>query len=403
MLNFTLLCALLMSGQKPADLQVVVQPVWIADDNGDRPTEITPEQVEKWVKYADESYRPSGIRLSYDAKSGIPERRSTALNNITGTADADWIKTKRQGNALAAEFHGKLTVLFRHGPGRDPTGGGFGDIDYDFVAMPGFEATGRNIGLLAHEMGHYLGLVHTFPAEFPTVARAEAFLTEHHGDPACFDGDGLSDTLPDPFIQELQNSPVKEVVLLGKKFPLDRTNIMGYWQRDYSRLSPQQTAIVRWFMTRRHEHGMSLPSNNTARHPLEAENLRVVREKDAWVQVQEMDVFGIGTWSGRKQLLLYCQKGGGVVLALPVPRAGQYHLDLYLTMAPDYGQVRVSLDGKRLAQSLDCYAPRVIPTGRIRLGPVDLEPGQHTVTFELVGQNGASKGTLLGVDCLALE
>ena len=95
-------------------------------------------------------------------------------------------------------------MLFRHGPGPNPTGGGFSWVDYDFVVMPGFDITTvcgkQNIGVFAHEVGHYLGLRHTFAREFETVAEADAWLKDHKGDVSCFDGDRLSDTPPDPFI-----------------------------------------------------------------------------------------------------------------------------------------------------------------------------------------------------------
>ena len=145
---------------------IPIQAVRISDDDGGRPAAISPRQVKRWVDNANAVYAHSGIRFRYEVSDGLVERKSTLLNNITGTGDGEWLQSKRLANRLAAEHPGRLTVLFRHGPGPNPTGGGFSWVDYDFVVMPGFDVTTicgkQNIGVFAHEAGHYLGLSHTF-------------------------------------------------------------------------------------------------------------------------------------------------------------------------------------------------------------------------------------------------
>ena len=48
----------------------------------------------------------------------------------------------------------------------------------------------------------------------------------------------------------------------------------------------------------------------------------------------------------------------------------------------------------------DGYAPIVVPSGRIPLGPVELAAGAHRLTFEVTGKSGSSTTPWLGVDCV---
>ena len=64
-----------------------------------------------------------------------------ALNNYAGNVDPDWRRSHLEATRLAAEHPGKLTLIFRHGPGPHPTYAGFSSSDADFVVMPGFDGT----------------------------------------------------------------------------------------------------------------------------------------------------------------------------------------------------------------------------------------------------------------------
>jgi hypothetical protein len=136
---------------------------------------------------------------------------------------------------VAQLHHGTVPVR----PGAAATGGGFSWSDLNFVAMPGFAVTTvcghQNIGILGHEIGHYLGLAHTFAAEFATQADAQTAFTNSGFNPSIFDGDGLSDTPPDPWIRQNANQcgATNTVVLNGSSgpvaFPLPKGNVMSYY------------------------------------------------------------------------------------------------------------------------------------------------------------------------------
>jgi hypothetical protein len=297
-------------------------------------------------------------------------------------------------------------LIFRHGRGRQPTGAGFSWVDYDFVVMPGFEVTticGRqNIGVFSHEVGHYLGLSHTFAREFETVAQADEWLRDHKGQVSSFDGDGLSDTPPDPFIKAIQCDRASSVVLQGKRITFDRKNIMGYWYNSSKTLSRQQGEIVRWFVQRRLQSGMLLTANLAWRSPLEAETAEIVERRGVQTNVQRMEEFGRGNWSGDAQLHVGGKPGDALIFALPVAKTDRYQLGVYLTMAPEFGRIQPSLDGERLGEPLDLYAPRVIASGRVILTTRTLQAARHTIRFEIVGKDPKSTGTDFGVDCIEI-
>jgi Pregnancy-associated plasma protein-A len=384
-------------------LDIPIQAVRISDDDGGRPTAITPRQVKRWIDYANAVYAHAGVHFRYEISDGLAERRSTLLNNIDGTADRDWLQSKRAGNLLAAEHPGKLTVLFRHGPGPNPTGHAFSWIDYDFVAMVAFDVStvcGRqNIGNFAHEVGHYLGLSHAFKREFDTVTDADAWLKDHRGDLACFDGDGLSDTPPDPFIKALQCKSEGTILLQGQRIVIDRNNIMGYWPGPRPTVSLQQVEIVRWFVHRRMQTGMLLATNREARHPLEAEALEISGRRGVRTDTRNMNEFGAGNWSGDTQLSVKGGPGSGLTFEVLVEKSGRYRLSAYLTMGPDFAEIQPRLDGEPLGRPINLYAPRVMVSGRVELGTRTLRAGRHALGIDITGKSRASTGTELGIDC----
>ena len=91
-------------------------------------------------------------------------------------------------------------------------------------------------------------------------------------------------------------------------------------------------------------------------------------------------------------------------MTLPVRAraAGTYELIGYFTRAQDYGDVRLSVNGRMLSPIVRGYSPTVEPTGPISFGRVALRAGENTLTLEIVGKDpraqGYSDGYLVGID-----
>jgi hypothetical protein len=232
---------------------------------GQRTTPITPDQVAQWVAKANEVYAAARVRFEFDptpGKGDWAELHDSDVNRLSVElpGDVGWERGRATANELAARYPQKVLLLFRHGPEAAPTGVGFSSTSYSFVAMPGYAATTvcgdtQNAYLLAHEMGHYFGLGHTFQ-QFKTRGAAAAALRKAGNKPAAFDGDGLAETPPEPYIEELQCGKEVVTILNGIPFPLLRGNIMSYYHGDAKTLSPQQSVIVRNGVERRFADAM---------------------------------------------------------------------------------------------------------------------------------------------------
>jgi len=330
---------------------------------------------------------------------------------MTGDADANWQREVDGGNRVAAGYAGMLVVFFTYGPGQGPEGGGFSSVDYNFVKMPGFNIDRscgyQDISLLAHEIGHYFGLSHPFAQIFSSIQEAESYFTAHGNDPGVFDGDGLSDTPPDPFINtpEFQCNPIQSITLNGRVFPLPRNNIMSYYSPpvDLTDLTPQQSNIVRWVLRFRAKNGMATPINIEVPGAIEFATLPMKDIVDMAPSMQDMSTFGdVPRWSGDKQLFSNAQPNSVIGFSISVGAPGKYRLNLYATMAPDYGKIQTLVDGTPLGAPIDLYAPIVLPSGRISIGTIDLSAGNHALSFRVVGKNAASINYSLGLDAFTL-
>jgi len=228
--------------------EIRLHAIQVCDDNGERSADISPLQVKAWVDQANRVFAQAGLHFVFDPRRDGPDwtvLKNWLVNDLSGTDQGDWQRAKDEGNKAAARFPKKMVVFFRHGPGATPTGGGFSSTDCNFVAMPGFHQTwvgdDQNINALAREVGHYLGLSNTFAKEFMTVPDAERYFKEHKRDPAIFDGDGLGDTPPDPFVRAFQvDRKAIKLTLDGVTFPLPRDNLMSCYLDSNKKLSRLQ-------------------------------------------------------------------------------------------------------------------------------------------------------------------
>jgi hypothetical protein len=312
----------------------------------------------------------------------------------------------------------------RHGPGPTSDYGGSGAPSHGFIILPGFGVSIHcgSTALLwfAHEMGHYLGLGHTMPnlPAFAGIAEAAAYFVQNGRTASVFDGDGLSDTPPDPYMQFLECATTTAAVTLdGVVFELPRDNLMSYY-KEAAVLTPMQCAIVRDMAALVIRGDGRYPTNAASAHAAAAYaapgTLRFEAEDLAYThsgpEPGEQDMAGFAPypfsprWSNDAQLYWGAGSGKWLTLYINVPETKRYSVFAYATLSPYFDTVRVEIDGKTTGATLDAYAPAVLPSGPIEVASgIELTKGQHRIRFAVIATNSASLGHGFGVDCIELR
>jgi Papain family cysteine protease len=134
----------------------------------------------------------------------------------------------------------------------------------------------------------------------------------------------------------------------------------------------------------------------------EAETLQVLASQKCATNAQKMDAWGGRMWSKGEQLFCAAQKGGFVELGFTVHKAGRYRLRVLATAAPDFGRIRMALDGKALERDFDLYCGKISPAGSLELGTHDFSAGPHRLRFTATGKNIASANFFIGLDAVDL-
>jgi hypothetical protein len=243
-----------------------LQALRVADDDRTFAANITPAEFDQWVQRANAVHASADVRFDFVPALDFQQRNDSALNRTEECGPMVTSSTtcivRQTANAVAALFPTRVLVIVRTGNTMDAagtrvrTGGGFSWTDYDFVAMPGFPDTGvcghQNINLFAHEIGHHLGLAHTFGGDprnnfnFFTPDTARTWLEANGNDVTqAFDADrptGVRDTPGDPAVDfggaaggpnEFCRDPTATLTITTKlgaaTFTPPRRNTMSYY------------------------------------------------------------------------------------------------------------------------------------------------------------------------------
>ena len=376
-------------------LDVPIQAIFLANDDGSKPAPISAAEVDAWRLRANLIWNAACFNFTFDKSVGSPDYvwvKSTLLNSIEDTTSPDWPAQKHLASDLASLYPGKLVMLFRYGPDATPIGSGLTWIDMNFIVMPGFQATSicgvQNIGLMAHELGHFLGLPHTYAEAFETYGDALSYYIAYGGTAASdvFEGDGRDQTYPDPFIDTwaYQCDPAtKSVTFMSEEFPLPRDNVMAHYYPSSRVLESQfYTARQNWLL-----RNGQLPHEGVLGGVITYETETMPGSyTGGWWTGQSMTPF-LGKWSDGQQLLwLDGEVGDSLKLRFSAMAGGKYDVYAGFTAAPDYATIQTRVN-RKLGPEVELYSGIVSPTGPVFLGTYVLPRGDSFLELKVVGSD----------------
>ena len=254
-----------------------------ANDDGSQPATDTAPAIALSVKLANDIYNPHGVNFLFDPATDVYRMNDDLLNRDCSRRDNEiytqqYTPTGKDNdparvlpelnaklyndhrNEIARKFPGRIVVFFTAGNryrwDDDENRWIYGwrnfnwsDANGEFVTM---QIGSSGTTLLAHEIGHYLNLGHTFGYQPENLADVEEGIRkyvdeEHHSKdevvPDLFDPDQVADTPPDPGPALFKNQcdPAETSVTIPVTFAdgtqmtytftPDRENIMSYWDK----------------------------------------------------------------------------------------------------------------------------------------------------------------------------
>ena len=380
-----------------------IQAVSLANDDGSDRSSIALDQIIHWVYQANLIFSQASLRFYFDPGVDSIDYDNSILNNVTGMMDPNWDKAVVEGGKITQASSGKLVVLFRN----PPMDGDVGSWEEDFIFMPSGvqQVCGQpDESLLAHQIGHYLGLNNTFPKLFANISDAEKAYEKSGFSAAFFDGDGLSDTPPDAYVNksEFQCGEKLNIKISNADFNLTRGNLMSYYM-PRSQLTPLQITRARFISALRSRNESMIPSNREPVSPIQFEDLPLTYR--FWCDPQIKDMSGTlkRGWNGGSFVNIPAGYGSICTYTIDIPESKFYELTLYATKMPDYGVVEIIIDEWILNDGMDLYSLYPLPTGPVSFGTLYLEAGSHTLSFKVVRKALDSINYNFGLDALTIQ
>jgi hypothetical protein len=245
-----------------------IHAIPLTDASGTRACTVTASAFAAAIETVNEIFEPAAVRFAFDPARDWHPRRDTSLNSLHNGGSNWWV----EANQVAAGNRGQFTVFLRWGKDMDaPAGNWFAyppdigqqqppraklphsNIDFIAITNQASKFGSKAAFVLAHEIGHYLGLFHTHPTwGAPDSALVESLVKESGAN--GLNGDLLSDTAPDPGTTYYKQKVSTDLCggpasfkIGGITFTPDRHNVMSYYHSCQPPVSitPQQVQVVR--------------------------------------------------------------------------------------------------------------------------------------------------------------
>lgn len=130
---------------------------------------------------------------------------------------------------------------------------------------------------------------------------------------------------------------------------------------------------------------------------MEGEDLAIINVSGGIIRIQDSDRWG---WSENSQLWWTGGKQGDqLTLAFESEEAMNAHVTARFTVAPDYGSVRLNINGKLVSGTFNLHHPEV-STREIYLGRMPIAEGRNQVTVSLAGTSPQAGRAYFGLDVL---
>ncbi len=141
------------------------------------------------------------------------------------------------------------------------------------------------------------------------------------------------------------------------------------------------------------------PAGGPVAGRIEAEDgsrVKVLGTPTGGTESQNLRHYG-ADWSGDTQLIWKCPAQDlDMTIRFDVATAGS-GLRFGFTRATDYGTFEIYLDDRRIGQTVDLYASRVVPTDH-HVPDLAIDVGPHTLRFKCIGRNQQSPRYFFGLD-----
>ena len=190
--------------------RIRVQAIALADDDGSHAPDVTANQIKTRLEGVNTIYASANIEFLFDEQGDFFKMKSTLHNrdftvleepNVDGgkwdhLPETDEATHKEARNELAKQFPGRVVMLIHHREEFAEAGNLWSIVFNDGGSSGGTQffiemSEGLSANDIAHELGHYLQLPHTFNTGIETVSAAASKIRKYVEDEGHEKKDGL--------------------------------------------------------------------------------------------------------------------------------------------------------------------------------------------------------------------